>query len=984
MIRIYSGVDSFEKRKRIFELVLKGESTVITPPQSTLAFESQMIELLDLEGLIDTQVTSFKHLLEVLSRDIFTPSKTPITKIGKRILFRSIHESVRKELKILLSFEKEGFYEELESTIEKLQTDHILPDDLKKLLKEEKEESLLYKTLHDLILLYERFLERMHDEYFDEEEKVELFLKHSKDFGLVSTENVWLLDFKHFDYNTKRLIECIEKQTKCVHIVLSLEEESAFEVTQNTKDWILRTFPSVEEIKLSFPNPFKDFATSLLEEKGSMREGIRIFEAKDIYEEVEFVGLDILKKLRQDPSLKLSDIRIITSDLGLYGSIIKRVFEELGLFVFSDSRKPILKTRVMKSVFALLNIFIRGFSRDDVIGYLRGIRTEDDYDKLDLFENELIERGIDYDRFFVPFEEEELEAIRQDFLSEMLPLKKFMNHKATLKSHAENLREALIRLHFPESLLKEQEELERRGEIEEVAVISQIWETFVDTLTQLQTVSLEDPIELKEFRRILASSLKDVTIGIIPPREDRISIVTLHRSTHESALEVYFTGFNDGLIPREPSDHGLFRSSEKDRLKLMGYDLHDTMDFNEKLDELDFVSALSLVGRELTISYALSDYSKDQRRVSRYLKGLTKDALHTLDDHYYEHPSFSKRRALEALKEKREEELINITEEELERLKKLSEDVPLTENLVGREILHSSVSRLETFNSCPFRYFVRYDLLPKERKDFKIQLNDIGTLYHSVVENAVEEYVKGEWTLEEMDPYLDKLIQEIAVAENYDVFREKASGRYFLKKAKRIVSRVLRDTFSYLKESVFVPMRFEESVSYLLGQVTLYGKIDRIDENDSHFRIVDYKSGSKRFDMTRAKEGLDLQLLIYANAYEKLSGKDVSGVYYSRIQDPLVEEGSQLKVLDGISLPGVETNDYVSQVSLSESELKELREIAVEKAKETLDRMNIGDISAKPVLYDKKVPCTYCNYASICRFDPMYGPFRIIRKEKES
>ena len=49
-------------------------------------------------------------------------------------------------------------------------------------------------------------------------------------------------------------------------------------------------------------------------------------------------------------------------------------------------------------------------------------------------------------------------------------------------------------------------------------------------------------------------------------------------------------------------------------------------------------------------------------------------------------------------------------------------------DLFGRT-LSGSATRLATFAACPFKYFVRYTLSLKPRREFKLQPLDLGNFY---------------------------------------------------------------------------------------------------------------------------------------------------------------------------------------------------------------------------------------------------------------
>ena len=85
------------------------------------------------------------------------------------------------------------------------------------------------------------------------------------------------------------------------------------------------------------------------------------------------------------------------------------------------------------------------------------------------------------------------------------------------------------------------------------------------------------------------------------------------------------------------------------------------------------------------------------------------------------------------------------------------------------------------------------------------------------------------------------------------------------------------------------------------------GKIDRVDtcedEDKVYVKVMDYKTGSKEFDVVSLYQGLQLQLMVYIKAAvereeKRHPGKEIvpSGVFYYRIQDPLLDG----KVMDEI------------------------------------------------------------------------------------
>ena len=86
------------------------------------------------------------------------------------------------------------------------------------------------------------------------------------------------------------------------------------------------------------------------------------------------------------------------------------------------------------------------------------------------------------------------------------------------------------------------------------------------------------------------------------------------------------------------------------------------------------------------------------------------------------------------------------------------------------------------------------------------------------------------------------------------------------------------------------------------SQVTLRGKIDRIDRYDAteatYLRVVDYKSSRQEMDAARTWWGLQLQLLLYLDICVASTPRALpAGAFYFYVADPLVESDTDLQAV---------------------------------------------------------------------------------------
>ena len=208
------------------------------------------------------------------------------------------------------------------------------------------------------------------------------------------------------------------------------------------------------------------------------------------------------------------------------------------------------------------------------------------------------------------------------------------------------------------------------------------------------------------------------------------------------------------------------------------------------------------------------------------------------------------------------------------------------------------------------------------------------------------------------------------------------------------------------------------------------GKIDRVDTcEDSgkiYVKVLDYKTGMKAFDVVALYEGLQLQLMVYMDAAVKLEqrknpGKEVvpAGVFYYRIQDPIVEKAAGKEermeaVLKELKPDGVinEKEEVLSHLdrdrsgeslaipvkynkngslargskTVPEEDFRALMEYAVQKVADVHREITDGGTAVRPYRKGQESGCDYCAYRHVCGFDvkvPGYAYRELDKMSKE-
>ncbi|MDR2432112.1 MAG: PD-(D/E)XK nuclease family protein, partial [Candidatus Margulisbacteria bacterium] len=196
-----------------------------------------------------------------------------------------------------------------------------------------------------------------------------------------------------------------------------------------------------------------------------------------------------------------------------------------------------------------------------------------------------------------------------------------------------------------------------------------------------------------------------------------------------------------------------------------------------------------------------------------------------------------------------------------------------------QKLNHFSVTQLEKYSRCAFRFFCEDVLKLRGRPEDKTNLT-IGSLMHKVLELS---YL-------DQQTDLDKLVEDIW---NSTEFKGKLKLLHGQAEAERkkisfILKRFIEQDKLVSAERNFWPAEYEKKMSardcavYKLGGNTLSGTIDRVDKNAAEdFLIIDYKSGQlPQLEPAELEKGILPQALVYALIYRELSGLSPAGAEY--------------------------------------------------------------------------------------------------------
>ena len=587
--------------------------------------------------------------------------------------------------------------------------------------------------------------------------------------------------------------------------------------------------------------------------------------------------------------------------------------------------------------------------------------------------------------------------------------------------------------------------LEEEGLFSEAQDCTQVWNALMETLDQLHTLIGSRRVTAALVLDLLSSGLTSLELAALPPAAGAVVCGEIGNVRTAQVRTLFAVGMNDG---QGSADSGLLTEAESEEVaRITGAYLGMRASERSALARLDELKALSGAEERVILSYALADETGRALREGSAVQALRRifpalrdsgglpdaersamlcakaPALEALAVHLSEvadgrrelDPAYAS--AVQALSEDGGEEdalrgvLRRLAPEPERRLR-----APLARALYGRPVI--SASRLELFAQCPYRHFVRYGLSPQQDLTPGVDWAELGTLYHEAADRftravtACPEFPKV--APEVCDRLMDEAVGPLIETWRTSPLGASARGASIARRIGRTARRTARSIVSQYADSGFRPLRTElafgqNGVAPIMLEladgsfVYLQGRIDRIDvlEEDGHtIRVVDYKSGTRRFDPTLVYWGLQLQLLLYlAAALAQIPGARAAGFFYCRIADPTVKTESRIReeverqIARRLSLAGISLSDvqilraqgsshaamitregkpngrYAGSMA-DEDTLNAMVSFARRKAASLAGEAYAGVIEDAPAERGAFVACKTCGYAAICGFDP--------------
>ena len=933
----------------------------IVPEQYALVTERKLLHLDNMKGksLLQDEVISFKRLTHRILSRLGGLGRTHLDDAGKIMLLTQIAYNHREELCYYKELHNQAWQlNRILSLFAEFEKYMVTAASLHTLLQHEHLQGTLREKLHDLELLYRYYIDSFGQIELTEGALFQLALEKAKIHHFFDQTSVWIDSFTGFTKLEQMFISLLMTQCKDVTITLTLDDEPIFDCIQTTYQQLIamarklhvpydsislsgRDVAYYQNDDLSFlEQNYTKFHNDTYEENPAH---IQIVACRNVFEEIVHLAQSI--EAKQKNGVPYGKIAVSTRNPQNYGPLIEAVFAQYKIPYFVDGKRNVQSNPLVLSILSLLRMFYRNFRQEDVLAFMKAGLYFDTLDAVDDIENEMLARKM---QSLNRFKQSENPALVQfgDFFSRQISK---LNESCNIEQMISVISDCVCTLKFPDKLEQQSQTLYASGWMERGDLYHKIWSQVQGFFAQIKLFLGDLPVSnyvdgCETLYRLLSISFASYESAFLPQNPDAVQITSIDRSRVSDVDTLYLIGTVEGAFPSAVDDNGILSDQDRSWITENAVELADDSITKISKERFLIYTTLFAPAKELCVSYPLQDFGGKACVPATAVVGQIQRLCPKIE-----------------IQKFKDDTHFNVCEPFVSLL-----DAGFAKNLLlPGDIPLISVSRLETYRDCPYKFFLAYGIRAEERQVANVEFSDIGDLMHKLVETGTALVLEGDAesgrVIEQI--FDDAITSGKIVPEAIDSGR----GRILVGRLKKFAVSTLEGIRQQIQAGAFIPAGYEvsfgmagqESMPPLMIQigdqvvpaVRIHGKIDRFDvcteEDKTYIRVIDYKSSTQTIKTDDVYHGKRLQLVTYMkaliqqqNSREQLAAllgvsKDQSfipaGILYFSLQDDF----------DKINSKGeYEQNSYCMDGFV-------LNDDAV------LDRM-IGDESAAVIAYTRK------------------------------
>lgn len=975
----------------------EGRSLVlILPEHATFQVEHELAATPGLGGFMRAYAFGFRRLAHRILQETGGAVRPHITELGKRLVLSRLLQQHRGELQFFQrAAAQRNFADTLQGMLQEFKSYAVTPAQLAA-VEASCAGTPMGEKLHDLALLYQGFEAFLVGRYTDPEDYLTLLAEKLPQSTIMHEAAVWIDGFTWFNPQEAAVVSRLLETSECVTVSLCLEQPNAPEQAQETdlfyRQWMTRrkllelakaAGASVEEIELSGTPRFAAapllghlerhfFTYPPLRYQGDAAAEVAVVEAANRRTEVEGIARDMVRRCREH-GYRWRDMAILLREADSYMPLVETVLRDYDIPFFSDRKRQPLHHPLAELLRSALEVVVERWPYEAVFRCCKTDLLPVKRDEIDRLENYVLAFGIRGSRWasespwrFVKrfaleedsevdeaqqAELERLDDARRRVAAPLLTFEQLCREARTVADLALAVYQLLEGLTVPQQLEAWGDAAEAAGDLEQALEHRQLWENVVELLDQLVETCGDQVVELAEFAAMLEAGLEGLTLSLIPPGLDYVTVAALEESSLANLRLAYVPGLNDGVLPLRGRGEGLLTDGERAELLQRGVELAPGAQADSFAERFLIYQTLTRSGEALWLSYPLADAEgrgllpsivvKRVRDISGApLASLPLEPALGRERDYIVHPRRSLAALAGVLRSYKAGEVVppvwwDVYNWALARpdwhayfrqaaagLFHRNQEPPLppelAEQLYPRQgRLRGSVTRFESFQACPFKHFAQYGLGLKERAVFRLEAPDMGQFLHAALKgfgDAMQQAGRswGSVDADECQAICGQIVDTLAPKLQNEILLSSEQHKHLVGRLQQTVTRAVQRLIEFDRASAFKPMALEQHFGrgtdalpplvYMLPNelvLEVVGQIDRLDTTEAngqrYMLIIDYKSGGAWLRLVDVYHGLKLQLLTYLLVAQKAYPDHLpAGVLYYFLKNPSLAADGQL------------------------------------------------------------------------------------------
>ena len=911
MVNLYLGNNSDTCAERVIEdLKTKDASRdiiIIAPDAYSFSVENQIAQI---EGLgLRAEVMSFaRFAMRVLGNNV----KKCLTPIGCTMIMTKALSKISDKLNYYgKALKRKSFVNEIYGSIAALRNSGVTVESLRVAASTMK--GYNKNKTEDLAVIYNAYMEELRTNYNDPTTRLQELCAAIPSSSYVRESIVCIVDFYAFNQMQYDVIEKLMTYAYEVNVALvdevgGLGNQAIFpDVTAEA----IKTLAKSSGVPVKRINAYvalDSFSDVLLNRLYDLSPSpstktdvqLKLLRPSTPQDEIDEVMREIAKLVRG--GMRYKDIAVVAGNVD--DPTIDGAFEDHGIPYFKNKQVSLSEEPSVKYVLNMLKL-AEDIERDAAISFIRNPLSGIDALDSMKFENFTIKFGIDHTaRFkksfdFAEKDYEREENVRLALLAQIpsLPASEVVDVYVDL------IKEHLINIDFDFRL---KAFFEKQKNEDAAARTAQVPAKLSDALDLMKELLCGFKVELSEFYDILRASLESVKVALIPSRADCVYVGEARDCKYENVKALFVIGAENGKIPMETSEGSILTDKYHTELQLRDLVVRPAVKEENKFARFCLAEILCKPKELLVVSCPLCSATGATicpSEIFDMLGGLFDVQVKSDFEHEFAEKTVTEKQSLKLVSYGIRNSsdatpyrslMSALNEADQARVSRIFEVRNESEISCGKELFlfndASSVSKLETYLSCPYSFFLKYGLGAKEKEEQDVKALEIGIVMHAVMERFFKEH-KDKYL-----SYSSEKISNIAIEIADEVINEdprlrslkEDSGNMRLNNLKAETAMLVVLSAEYTKRGDFHPFMFEAKIggkdadipSVVLPSGTkLVGQIDRIDKCDNDVFVLDYKTGMVEPRLNEIYFGEKIQLYVYAKALMDV-GYNVVGAFY--------------------------------------------------------------------------------------------------------